>query len=64
MRNALQRAEARDVHYLDLENAAHGFAEPADEQAWYDALVGFLARYNPADGEAADQSPPGETTSS
>ena len=64
MRNALQRAEARDVHYLDLENAAHGFAEPADEQAWYDALVGFLARYNPAGGEAADQSPPGETTSS
>jgi len=29
--------------------SGHSFAEPRREQAWYDALVGFLAEHNPAD---------------
>jgi dipeptidyl aminopeptidase/acylaminoacyl peptidase len=49
MRNALQDAGARHVQYLDLEEAGHGFSRSEDEQAWYDALLGFLARHNPAD---------------
>jgi hypothetical protein len=74
MRNALQRARTREVSYLELEEAAHGFAKVEDEQAWYDALVGFLERHNPPGGapaslgspreEAAQSAPPSETSSS
>lgn len=58
------------AEFVVLENAGHGFAKPEDEQAWYDALVAFLARHNPADaGVSADaagaaQSPPPSLTSS
>lgn len=34
---------------LSLPESGHGFAGAEDEQAWYDALVDFLARHNPAD---------------
>ena len=69
MRNALQEAGARQVQYLELEEVAHGFSRTEDEQAWYDALVGFLARHNPPDASpaaaATAQSPePSLTTSS
>lgn len=47
MRNALTDAGVRQAQYLELENSAHGFADAKDEQAWYDALIGFLARHNP-----------------
>jgi dipeptidyl aminopeptidase/acylaminoacyl peptidase len=49
MRNALQQAGTPQVQYLELEEAGHGFSRTEDEQAWYDALIGFLARHNPAD---------------
>ena len=32
-----------------FEDEGHGFADPANEQAWYDALLGFLAEHNPPD---------------
>src|SRR5690606_18994674 len=49
MRNALTSAGVREVEYLDLAKAGHGFVRVEDEQAWYDALVAFLAKHNPAD---------------
>jgi dipeptidyl aminopeptidase/acylaminoacyl peptidase len=56
MRSALRRAGNEGAEFVALEKSGHGFASPEDEQAWYDALVGFLARHNPAD--AAPLSPP------
>ena len=49
MRSALRRAGIEGAQFVELEKSGHGFASPEDEQAWYDALVGFLARHNPAD---------------
>ena len=34
---------------LAVRGAGHSFGRASDEQAWYDALDAFLARYNPAD---------------
>jgi len=73
MRDGLVAARVRDAQFVVLGESGHGFASPADEQAWYDALIGFLARHNPPDaapgtlagaGDGADQSPPAETVSS
>lgn len=50
MRNALRREGVQGAEFVVLDKSGHGFASPEDEQAWYDALVGFLARHNPADG--------------
>lgn len=49
MRTALNKAGVRGAEFLELEDSGHGFASAEDEQAWYDALVAFLARHNPAD---------------
>ena len=34
---------------MSIPNTGHGFSNPAYEQAYYDAVVDFLARHNPAD---------------
>lgn len=34
---------------LVIEDEGHSFSSPENEQAWYDALVAFLDRHNPAD---------------
>ena len=34
---------------LVIEDTGHSFAEAEHEQAWYDALVAFLAKHNPPD---------------
>ncbi len=34
---------------LVFEEEGHGFYEEENEQAWYDALIAFLAKHNPAD---------------
>ncbi|WP_340589298.1 alpha/beta hydrolase family protein [Erythrobacter alti] len=38
-----------ELETLALEDSGHGFYNPEDEQAYYDAIVDFLARHNPAD---------------
>ncbi|MEL1250736.1 alpha/beta hydrolase family protein [Aurantiacibacter gilvus] len=38
-----------ELETLSLEESGHGFTSDEDRQAWYDALVDFLARHNPAD---------------
>lgn len=38
---------APHVEELVLEKAGHSFVRPADEQAWYDRLLAFLAKHNP-----------------
>lgn len=43
------RSARVELETLSLPESGHGFASPEDEQAWYDALVDFLARHNPAD---------------
>jgi dipeptidyl aminopeptidase/acylaminoacyl peptidase len=48
MRNALRKVGGESAEYLVLENSGHGFADEKDEQAWYDALLAFLAKHNPA----------------
>lgn len=68
MRRAIERARIPGAEFLVLENAGHGFFAPEDEQAWYDALIAFLAKHNPPDplapgGEGA-QSPASLTASS
>ena len=37
------------VTSLVFEEEGHGFYEAENEQAWYDALLAFLAKHNPAD---------------
>jgi dipeptidyl aminopeptidase/acylaminoacyl peptidase len=67
MRDALRREGIQGAEFVVLDKSGHGFASPEDEQAWYDALVGFLARHNPADAAApaaADQSPAASVTTS
>ena len=49
LRMALLKAGNTTTQYLVLPDAMHGFPEAKDEQAWYDALVAFLAKNNPAD---------------
>jgi dipeptidyl aminopeptidase/acylaminoacyl peptidase len=48
MRTAMTRAHAPGAEYLVLDDTGHGFATEQDEQAWYDALLAFLAKNNPA----------------
>jgi dipeptidyl aminopeptidase/acylaminoacyl peptidase len=48
MRNAMRRAHIEGGEFVVLEKSGHGFADAADEKAWYDALVAFLAKNNPA----------------
>ncbi|RJY08081.1 S9 family peptidase [Aurantiacibacter aquimixticola] len=45
------RANRADIpiETLVLEDSGHGFWNPEDEQAYYDAVVSFLDRHNPAD---------------
>lgn len=38
---------------LVIKDEGHSFSKPENEQRWYDALVAFLARHNPADRVAA-----------
>ncbi len=47
----VDRADDADIELetLELEDSGHGFYNPEDEQAYYDAIVDFLARHNPAD---------------
>lgn len=45
--SALDDAGVREVEYLDLAEGGHGFTRVEDEQAWYDALVSFLAKHDP-----------------
>lgn len=49
MQNALGKNRIAGAEYLVLEKSGHSFAGPEDEQAWYDALVAFLQKHNPAD---------------
>ncbi len=43
------RGAGVELETLSFEEAGHGFDKPEDEQAYYDAVVDFLARHNPAD---------------
>ncbi|MGX7895752.1 alpha/beta hydrolase family protein [Tsuneonella sp. HG222] len=47
-RDAMQEAGNANAQYLILDKSGHNFASPEDEKAWYDALLKFLARHNPA----------------
>ncbi len=38
-----------DIETLTFEDTGHGFTTPETEQAYYDAILDFLARHNPAD---------------
>lgn len=49
MRKAMEKAKVADAEYVVFERSGHGFAGTEDEQAWYDALLQFLGRHNPAD---------------
>ena len=49
MRNAINRAHVENAEFIVLADSGHGFDTVADEQAWYDALLAFLAKHNPAD---------------
>jgi dipeptidyl aminopeptidase/acylaminoacyl peptidase len=49
MRNAMNRAHVEGAEFVVLEDSGHGFDTAKDEQAWYDALLAFLAKNNPAD---------------
>ena len=51
MEMMLDRAKRAGVELesLTLEESGHSFADAAEEQAYYDAVLGFLARHNPAD---------------
>jgi dipeptidyl aminopeptidase/acylaminoacyl peptidase len=49
MRSAIRRARVEGAELVVLEESGHGFASAEDAQAWYDALVAFLAKHNPAD---------------
>ena len=49
MRNAINRAQVKDAEFVVLEDSGHGFATAEDEQKWYDSLLAFLDRHNPAD---------------
>ncbi|HEU4650350.1 MAG TPA: alpha/beta fold hydrolase [Croceibacterium sp.] len=49
MRNAIERARVAGAEFVVLEDAGHGFSTAEDEQKWYDALLAFLAKHNPAD---------------
>jgi len=48
MQKATEKASNTNAQYMVIEGAGHGFAEPEDQQKWFDALLGFLARNNPA----------------
>ena len=43
---------------LVIEDEGHSFSKPENEQAWYDALVAFLAEHNPADAPPPPPPPP------
>ncbi|VVT12337.1 alpha/beta hydrolase family protein [Erythrobacter sp. EC-HK427] len=47
----VSRANRADIpiETLVLEESGHGFWNPEDEQAYYDAVLAFLAEHNPAD---------------
>ena len=47
-RSAAKDAAVAPVE-LVFEEEGHGFDEPENEQKWYEELVAFLARHNPAD---------------
>ncbi len=49
MRNAVQKAGVSGAEFVELKDAGHGFTNAADETAWFDALIGFLAKNNPPD---------------
>ena len=49
MRKALENAGFDQAEYLEFEEAGHGFDREEDEQLWYDRLLAFLAKHNPAD---------------
>jgi dipeptidyl aminopeptidase/acylaminoacyl peptidase len=38
---------------LVIKDEGHSFSKAENEQRWYDALVAFLAKHNPADGVGA-----------
>lgn len=48
MRDAADKTSA-PVELLVIEDEGHSFSKPENEQKWYDTLIGFLARHNPAD---------------
>ncbi|APE28300.1 alpha/beta hydrolase family protein [Aurantiacibacter gangjinensis] len=47
----VSRAESAgvEIETLSFPDAGHGFDTPEDEQRYYDTLLAFLARHNPAD---------------
>ncbi len=49
MRSAMEKAAVPDGEFLVFEKSGHAFSSAEDEQAWYDALLAFLARHNPPD---------------
>ncbi|WP_164931307.1 S9 family peptidase [Erythrobacter sp. HKB08] len=48
MQRALKGSDA-EVTELVIEDEGHSFSKPENEKAWYDALVAFLAKHNPAE---------------
>lgn len=48
IRDAADKTSA-PVELLVIEDEGHSFSKPENEQKWYDTLIGFLARHNPAD---------------
>ena len=49
MRDALDKAGSEEAEYLVFDEEGHGFNTTEDEQKWYDALIAFLAKNDPAD---------------
>jgi dipeptidyl aminopeptidase/acylaminoacyl peptidase len=48
MRGAGEKA-AMPVELLEIEDEGHSFSKPENEQKWYDTLIAFLAKHNPAE---------------
>lgn len=55
MRSATSKAPVKP-QLLVIEGEGHSFSSPANEQAWYDALVKFLAEHNPSDVNGGNKS--------
>jgi dipeptidyl aminopeptidase/acylaminoacyl peptidase len=52
MRGAAEKA-AVPVELLEIEDEGHSFSKPENEQKWYDTLIAFLAKHNPAERGAS-----------
>lgn len=54
------QSNGKTIETLVLRSAGHSFGSSVNEQAWYDALIGFLAQHNPSDRPAPASAPDAE----